>query len=86
MMKFEHLNFQPLYDGTSAEVKFPNGYGASVVCHNGSYGGQRGLFELAVLKGDEICYDTPITNDVMGWLYPSDVTDILAKIEQLPPA
>jgi len=86
MMKFEHLEFRPFRDGNAAEVKFPNGYGASVVCHDHSYGGKDGLYELAVMKGDEICYDTPITDGVMGWLYPADVTEILSKIEHLPPA
>ena len=85
MTKFEDLEFQPFRDGNSAEVKFPNGFGASVVCHDHSYGGSQGLYELAVLRGDEICYTTPVTDDVLGWLYPADVTSILAKIEQLPP-
>jgi len=47
--------------------KFENGYGASVVMGNGTYGGDRGLYELAVIKfGEddddwEIIYNTPIT-------------------------
>lgn len=86
MTKFEHLEFRPFRDGNAAEVKFSNGYGASVVCHDNSYGGKDGLYELAVMKGDEICYDTPIADDVMGWLYPADVTEILSKIEHLSPA
>ena len=34
---------------TGYEYKFDNGYGASVVCHSGSYGGNKGLYEIAVL-------------------------------------
>lgn len=63
--------------------KFDNGYGASVVCNSGSYGVQDGLFEVAILKGDDICYDTPITSDVVGWLDFAGVTDILNKIKAL---
>ena len=63
--------------------KFDNGYGASVVSHFGSYGGKDGLFEVAVLKNGEMCYDTPITSDVVGWLDFAGVADILNKIKAL---
>ena len=49
--------------------KFDNGYGASVVRGPYTYGGDSGLFELAVIKFDgnrhDLVYDTPITNDVL---------------------
>ncbi len=63
--------------------KFDNGYGASVVCNFGTYGAKDGLFEVAVLKNGEICYDTPITSDVVGWLDFGGVADILNKIKAL---
>ncbi len=65
---------------------YENGYGASVICGPFSYGGSDGLFELAVLKGDELCYDTPITSDVIGYLQWEEVLELLRKIEELPPA
>jgi hypothetical protein len=65
------------------EYKFDNGYGASVICNSGSYGVQDGLFEVAILKGDDICYDSPISNDVVGWLDFAGVADILNKIKAL---
>lgn len=51
--------------------RFPNGYGASVI-RGGvmAYGG----LEMAVVKFDteghdfSLCYDTPITSDVLGYL------------------
>ena len=46
---------------------FDNGYGASVVCHEGSYGNEKGLFELAVTKEGKLDYSTPIANDVIGF-------------------
>jgi hypothetical protein len=64
--------------------KFDNGYGASVVCNFGTYGAKAGLFEVAVLDRDgQIAYNTPITNDVIGWLDFADVADILNKIKAL---
>lgn len=63
-----------------AEVAFPGGYGASVVRHKASYGGEKGLFEIAVLRDGEIVYDTPITNDVIGWCDPDQVDDYLNRI------
>lgn len=91
-MKFEDLRFENKCHnrGVQAVTFFPNGYGASVIKGPHSYGGPSGLYELAVLKGSEgkssLCYDTPITNDVMGYLSPPDVTALLHKIEALPNA
>lgn len=64
--------------------EFENGYGASIVCHEGSYGHERGEFEIAVLHNDDICYATPITNNVLGYVEPRRVDSILKKIEDLP--
>ena len=77
-----------LSGGTQRLWYFDNGYGASVVCHAFSYGGGDGLFEMAVLKGtgddSRLCYDTPITDDVIGNLTEGGVQDLLAKIQALP--
>jgi hypothetical protein len=71
------MDYQKIY-------KFDNGYGASVVCNFGTYGAKDGLFEVAVLDSDgQIAYNTPITNDVIGWLDFADVADILNKIKAL---
>ena len=65
-------------------VEFPNGYGASVVGGApGLYGDGTHLFEVAVLKHGQVCYDTPITTDVMGYQTEEEVTDILRQIETL---
>ena len=70
-------------DGVQKLYSFPNGYGASVIKHKGSYGGAQGLWELAVLKGEELCYNTPITDDVLGRLNDPEVDNILLKISKL---
>lgn len=83
---FNDINFIPYEDigGVGGRIVFDNGYGASVVCHNYSYGGKQGLYELAVLDKDgDLTYDTPITDNVMGNLTPEEVTDILIQIQDL---
>lgn len=71
--------------GTHDWYRFKNGYGASVVRGPYSYGGPK-LYELAVLdKDSNICYTTPITDDVIGWLDEDAVDAVLDQIEALPP-
>jgi hypothetical protein len=69
--------------GIVSRTKLDNGYEVSVVQSQYTYGGDKGLFELAVFKDGEICYDTPITNDVIGYLRPEDVTDVMEKLQKL---
>ena len=69
--------------GIQKVYKFPNGYGASVIKHKGSYGYSKGLWELAVLNEGELCYDTEITNDVIGYLNDPEVDRYLRRINQL---
>ena len=76
--------------GTQNVYRFDNGYGASVVQHDLSYGSHDNKWELAVIhfhgnsSGWDIVYDTPITDDVVGWLDMLQVFEILSEIEQLP--
>lgn len=65
-------------------VLFPNGYGVSIVRHGYSYGGNSGLFEVAVLGEDgEITYSTPVTGDVLGWLSVQEVLDTMKAVSEL---
>lgn len=95
-MNFSDLNFQPHSNypdtGIAARHFFDNGYGVSVVRFTtpygaGSYGYEEGLYELAVLKGTEedwnICYDTPITSDVLGHLTTEEVEGMISQVENL---
>lgn len=86
MKRFEDLNFEPHTAGIGWMTRehFDNGYGVSVIRTPHSYGGDKGLYELAVLGTDgHLTYDTPITNDVIGYLRDIDVTDVMEKIQQL---
>lgn len=91
-MKFSDLNFEPHpnRDGVQAKHFFDNGYGVSVIKSTKSYesyGGSAGLYELAVLKGVEenweICYDTPITDDVLGHQSEEEIEVLLYEVEHL---
>ena len=60
--------------------EFPNGYGASVVVHDFSYG-----LELALLDADgNIIQHPDITDDVAGFLNVDSCNDLLEKIARLP--
>lgn len=83
---FEDVDFNPhpLGNGVQGVIMFDNGYGASVVKTDYSYGGRLGLYELAVLDKDgHITYNTPITEDVIGHLEPEMVTEKLIQIQDL---
>ena len=79
-----------LHNGTQRIYRMPNDYGASVLQSSISYGNAEGLYELAVIKFNsedpedwDIDYDTPITDDVLGWLTEEDVQRYLHQIELL---
>ena len=81
-IKFEQLDSFPF--GIYSRIEFENGYTASVIQNYISYGRNDGLYEIAVMVGDNIVYDTPVTNDVLGWLSESDVEMTLKQISELP--
>lgn len=70
--------------GVLYHFMFPNGYGASIVKHMISYGHEDDLWELGVLvKNDDryyLCYTTPITDDVIGYLTDESVNTIMHQI------
>jgi len=87
MKTFNDLEFVPHaagMGGVMSRIQFENGYGASVVCTPYTYGGDKGLYELAVLDSEgSLTYATSVTDDVIGYLRPEDVTDVMEKIQQL---
>ena len=61
-------------------VDFPNGYTASVLKGRGTHG-----VEVAVYTRDGICYDTDITDDVIGNIKTQEeLIGYLKRIEALP--
>ena len=78
--------------GLQLILRFDNGYGASLICNEISYGNEDDFWELAVIHfkstdpGDyELVYDTPITDDVLGYLDDKWAVEILRDIKALPP-
>ena len=95
-MKFGQYELEDLVHPLGGEmyrIFFPNGYGASIVKFEtsprfgGNYGFKEGLYELAVLKGNSdgwsLTYETPVTEDVIGWLTPEDVGKHIEEIRGL---
>ena len=73
-----------IHNGVGYIYEFENGYGASVVKHDGSYGGKQGLYEIAVLDSTgDLCYSTPITDDVIGYANEDKIKDTLDRIKSL---
>ena len=62
---------------------FDNGFGLSVISNIDSYGGNKGDFEVALMKNGEISY-TEDFPDIKGWLSFQDVADLIAKVKEYP--
>lgn len=65
-----------------ARMDFANGYGVSVVNGEGAYCDE-GQYEVAILYDGLLAYDTPITNDVIGYCTVRKVTNIMKRVQAL---
>jgi len=72
--------------GIQYQFKFNNGFGASIVKHDFSYGSDEGLWEAALidLTTDNLVYLHDFECDVIGFLSDADVTTLLSKIAKYP--
>jgi hypothetical protein len=85
--------------GIQLVYEYANGYGASVVRFRtpnllgfkdqirngyGSYTRNEDEWELAVTYHGHLCYETPITNDVVGYINAAEVEQILQRIKSFP--
>lgn len=90
-MTFNDLKFEHDEMTEHAHHFFDNHYGVSVIRGPYTYGGKKGLYELAVLymapedKYSQLVYDTPVTSDVEGYLTPDNVTELMKEVSELPP-
>ena len=79
-LKFKRKFYK--YNGSNvhkARMTFDNNYGISVV-HDDLL---KRKYEIAVLQNDTLCYDTPITSDVIKHLTGKEVTKLMKQIQQL---
>lgn len=87
MATFNDLKFKDsLPNSKQAIIFFPNGYGASVITGECAYA-HEGEYELAVIKGKpndwHFANTKLVTNTVVGYRSPEQITELLNKIEKL---
>jgi hypothetical protein len=95
MITFDNIEFKPHTNGEGSHglIFFPGGYGLSVIRfkhpyrnHFSTYTNDK-TWEVAILKGTkeqwEICYDTEITNDVLGHQTKEDINKIIKHVQRL---
>ena len=61
--------------GYHVRIHHPNVFTTSIIQTPYSYGWSDGLFEVAIMKGEELVYTTPITSDVLGYLSVEEVVE-----------
>lgn len=81
---FKDLIFvtKPWGEGFQAVKIFPNGYGVSVITEGNSYTWAKARFEVAILRNREICYDTPLTDDVIHNASKIKVSKIMKAVQE----
>ena len=87
-LEFEEHKARSAGFRTHAVMLFENGYGVSVITGGSARADDEGPYELAVLRheGDKrycLCYDTPITDDVVGYLTVDGVTELMRRVQEL---
>ena len=83
---FDDINFRLDTSWASPRLigkfDFNNGYTASVICIEPHEPNRR--YELAVIHEGAICYDTPVTNDVVPYCTVAEIEHLLEEIACLP--
>jgi len=93
-MKFTDIPFKPAFvnegppfysSGIQALVSFDNGIEVSVVMHNTSYGGTKGLYEMLITDkaGKGLGGILPGVQDdgIIGYLTPEQVEELLTALK-----
>ena len=84
--KFTPIETKTVHGGIQHVFKFDKGYGASVIRHEGSYGYQSGLWEIAPWDSDQLFIGEHLLDwydDVKGHLPWDEVEEILERIKTL---
>lgn len=93
-MKFTDIPFKPAFlnegppfysSGIQALVNFDNGIEVSIVMHNSSYGGTKGLYEMLISDkaGNGLGGILPGVQDdgIIGYLTPEKVEEMLSALK-----
>jgi len=94
MKEFKDLLFKehPNGVGFQSVMEFENGYGVSVVCGQFFYCSPREnlyaasmyrTYEVAIMEGGSLTYDTPLTDDVLGYLTTEEVSSVMKQVQNL---
>jgi len=95
MITFDNIEFKQHVTGNGVHglIFFPGGYGLSVVRYRHPSGGGSYTsndtedYEVAIIKGRKgnwkICYDTILTNDVLGFQTKEDINKIINHVQRL---
>ena len=87
LSKHQPIERRPTFGGGQQLVfRFPNGYGASLINSPMSYGNELGVVRFDGDNCDDwhLDYDTPITDDVLGYLSAEQIEATLDAIAALP--
>jgi hypothetical protein len=91
MITFDMIPFFPRRggDGIQGLVVLNNGYTLSIVKGEHTYGGDKGLYEMAIFYAGNIVEEHPIlegTSGVVGWLDEKEVEELIKQLRRYRPA
>ena len=72
-----------LANSKHAVMEFENGYGVSVLFGEQFYSNGVDTYEVGILKDGYLCYDTHLTDDVLGYQDEEEVAEIMRKVQEL---
>jgi len=50
-----------------SNINYKNGYGNSILLGKNFYSNGKNLYEMQIIKNNETCYTTPLTDNVLGY-------------------
>ena len=72
-----------LVNSKHAVMEFENGYGVSVIFGEQFYSNGIDTYEVAIIKDNHVCFDTPLTDNVLAYQNENEVTEIMRKVQEL---
>lgn len=68
-------------EGRHAKLHFDNGYGVSVLTGGMYFYTRNNTYEVGILKDGYLCYNTPITDDVLKYQTKEQVEEVMKKLQ-----